>query len=249
MAGYNGSFAACYDRLTPDVNYAAMADFCLSAMQQYHPKCELALDLACGTGSLSAELAHRGIETIGVDASAEMLMTAAEKNAELNTPVLYLCQPMESLDLYGTVDLAVCTLDSINHLSGPDAVECALERLQFFVEPGGLFIFDVNTPYKHRSVLGSSTYVREAEGVFCVWQNEYSASPNDRVEITMDFFLEQGSAYRREQEHFFEYAYGREELSAMLARHHFKALGYFDGYTAAAAGEENERWVCIAKRT
>ena len=107
------------------------------------------------------QLARRGFEVIGVDASPEMLMQAAEKNMALEQPVLYLCQPLERLDLYGTVDLAVCTLDSLNHLPGKKALQKALHRLQFFVEPGGLFLFDVNTPYKHREVLGNNCFVRE----------------------------------------------------------------------------------------
>ena len=114
-------------------------------------------------------------------------MQAAEKNMALEQPVLYLCQPLERLDLYGTVDLAVCTLDSLNHLPGKKALQKALHRLQFFVEPGGLFLFDVNTPYKHREVLGNNCFVRESEALFCVWQNEYTPEEH-KVEIQMDFF-------------------------------------------------------------
>lgn len=249
MTGYNGSFAACYDRLTTDVDYAGMADFCMRMMQQHHPKCELVLDLACGTGSLSVTLARRGIETIAVDSSAEMLMEAMPKNEGLRPPVLFLCQGMEELDLYGTVDLAVSALDSVNHLSGPAALSQALHRLQYFVEPGGLFIFDANSPYKHQKVLGNSAYVREAEGVYCVWQNEYKEEPNHQVEIAMDFFSEQpDGAYQRSQEHFFEYAYTREELSSMLRQNCFEPLAFYSGYTDRPAGEQDERWVCVAKR-
>lgn len=218
-------------------------------MQEYHPKCELVLDLACGTGSLATEFARRGIETIGADASAEMLMEAMEKNAALSQPVLYLCQSMQELDLYGTVDLAVCSLDSLNHLPDLSAVEQALERLQYFVEPGGLFVFDLNTPYKHRTVLANTCYVREAEGVFCVWQNDYSEEPDHRVEISMDFFCEQpDGSYLRDQERFCEVAYSRETIQKALERHNFSVLGFFCGYSEAPAGEQDERWVCIARR-
>ena len=146
MASYKETFSAFYDALTDDVDRAKIADRCEELLAKYHPKRELVLDLCCGTGILATELAQRGFEVIGVDASPEMLMQASEKNLALSQPVLYLCQPLEQLDLYGTVDLAVCTLDSLNHLSGSRALQKALHRLQFFVEPGGLFLFDVNTP-------------------------------------------------------------------------------------------------------
>lgn len=166
MASYKETFSAYYDALTEDVDRAVIADRCEELLAQYHPKRELALDLCCGTGTLATELARRGFEVIGVDASPEMLMQAAEKNMALEQPVLYLCQPLERLDLYGTVDLAVCTLDSLNHLPGKKALQKALHRLQFFVEPGGLFLFDVNTPYKHREVLGNNCFVRRARLFF-----------------------------------------------------------------------------------
>ena len=115
MASYKETFSAYYDALTEDVDRAKIADRCEELMAQYHPKRELALDLCCGTGTLAIELARRGFEVIGVDASPEMLMQAVEKNEELRQPVLYLRQSLEQLDLYGTVDLAGCTRDSLNH--------------------------------------------------------------------------------------------------------------------------------------
>lgn len=191
MASYKETFSAYYDALTEDVDRAVIADRCEELLAQYHPKRELALDLCCGTGTLATELARRGFEVIGVDASPEMLMQAAEKNMALERPVLYLCQPLERLDLYGTVDLAVCTLDSLNHLPGKKALQKALHRLQFFVEPGGLFLFDVNTPYKHREVLGNNCFVRESEALFAYgrmniplrstrWRSRWTSSGGER---------------------------------------------------------------------
>lgn len=248
MPSYNRVFSEYYDRLTDDVDRPGMAEFCIAMMRRYHEKCELVLDLACGTGTLCAEFARRGIETIGVDASADMLSEALAKNAALEVPVLYLCQPLERLDLYGTVDLAVCTLDSLNHLKGKKALAKALHRLQYFVEPGGLFIFDMNTPYKHREILGNNTFVREAKGVYCAWQSEYTIQEN-RVELRMDLFTEQADgSYTRAQEHFCEYAYEREEICAMLSAEHFTLLAVYDGYAKRAPAGDTERWVFVAQR-
>lgn len=248
MPSYNRVFSEYYDRLTDDVDRHGMTDFCIAMMGRYHEKCELVLDLACGTGTLCTEFARRGIETIGVDASADMLSEAMEKNTGLEVPVLYLCQPLERLDLYGTVDLAVCTLDSLNHLKGKRALEKALHRLQYFVEPGGLFIFDMNTPYKHRAILGNNTFLREAKGVYCAWQSEYTIKEN-RVELRMDLFTEQADgSYTRTQEHFCEYAYEQEEIRAMLSAEHFNLLAVYDGYAERAPAGDTERWVFVAQR-
>lgn len=134
------------------------------------------------------ELAARGKEVIGVDASPEMLSQAREKSGECQPPVLYLCQEMEELDLYGTVDAAICMLDSLNHLEGEEALGQALHRLQYFVEPGGLFLFDMNTPYKHREVLGDNTFVYDTDQVYCVWQNTWSPEEG-AVDIDLDFLF------------------------------------------------------------
>lgn len=248
MASYKETFSAYYDTLTEDVDRAVIADRCEELLAQYHPKRELALDLCCGTGTLATELARRGFEVIGVDASPEMLMQAAEKNMALEQPVLYLCQPLERLDLYGTVDLAVCTLDSLNHLPGKKALQKALHRLQFFVEPGGLFLFDVNTPYKHREVLGNNCFVRESEALFCVWQNEYTPEEH-KVEIQMDFFRRgKGEQYTRDGEQFCEWAWEDKELTAMLEAEHFEVLERWGGYDRAPVMPTTQRMVYVARR-
>lgn len=248
MASYKETFSAFYDALTDDVDRAKIADRCEELLAKYHPKRELVLDLCCGTGILATELAQRGFEVIGVDASPEMLMQASEKNSALSQPVLYLCQPLEQLDLYGTVDLAVCTLDSLNHLSGSRALQKALHRLQFFVEPGGLFLFDVNTPYKHREVLGNNCFVRESEALFCIWQNEYS-SEGHKVEIQIDFFQhETGEQYTRDGEQFCEYAWEDNELTAMLEAEHFEILERWGGYDRQPVTPKTQRMVYVARR-
>ena len=248
MASYKDIFSTFYDALTADVDRGRIADFCEEMLQKYHPKRELILDLCCGTGTLAAEFSRRGYEVIGVDASPDMLMQAAEKNSGLPQPVLYLCQPLQQLDLYGTVDLAVCTLDSLNHLPGKAALKKALHRLQYFVEPGGLFIFDVNTPYKHREILGNNAFVRENEVVFCVWQNEYTPLEH-KVEIQIDFFRHTaGDGYLRDGEQFCEYAWEPEEITALLEQEHFEVLELWDGYRKHKPSGETQRLVFVSRR-
>ncbi len=215
MSGYV-DFAAFYDRLTEDVGYPQRAAYLAGLLAENGVEKGLVLDLACGTGSLTLELAKLGYEMIGVDASPDMLCAARGKCMQAGVEVLFLCQPMESLDLYGTVRAAVCTLDSLNHITQMETLREAFRRVSLFLEPGGIFVFDVNTPYKHREILGGNTFVYDLEGLYCVWQNELT-QPGDVVEITLDFFVEQeDGSYLRYGEQFAERAYSHAELLALL---------------------------------
>lgn len=249
MASYKETFSAYYDALTEDVDRAVIADRCEELLAQYHPKRELALDLCCGTGTLATELARRGFEVIGVDASPEMLMQAAEKNMALEQPVLYLCHARWN----GWTCMVRWTwqcarwIASIT-LPGKKALQKALHRLQFFVEPGGLFLFDVNTPYKHREVLGNNCFVRESEALFCVWQNEYTPEEH-KVEIQMDFFRRgKGEQYTRDGEQFCEWAWEDKELTAMLKAEHFEVLERWGGYDRVPVMPTTQRMVYVARR-
>ena len=179
MAGYE-VFASFYDRLTENVNYAAWADYLLGLFSRFQgDKPKVLLDLACGSGSLSEQLIARGVDVIGVDGSPEMLMQAQEKSAPFGDKWMLLCQDMRQLDLFGTVNGAVCMLDSLNHLTETRDLEEVFRRLGLFIEPGGLMIFDVNTPYKHQQVLGDQVFVYDEPDFYCVWQNRFLPRRNE----------------------------------------------------------------------
>ena len=133
------------------------------------------LDLACGTGSLTCRLAERGYEMIGVDQSEEMLAVAAEKGrAVQGEKPIFLHQSMQELDLYGTIDACVCCLDSVNYVTRPADLRRAFQRVHLFLMPGGVFLFDVNTPEKLRNLDGQM-FMDETDDTYCVWRAEYSA--------------------------------------------------------------------------
>ena len=142
------SFAQYYDSLTHNVEYARRADYLCTLLAHLGHAPGLTLDLACGTGSLTVELAKRGMDIYGIDGSADMLSVARQKAAESGLDLLFLCQKMQKLDLYGTVDTVICALDSINHLTLEKDVQTAFDRVSLFMNPGGWFLFDVNTVYK-----------------------------------------------------------------------------------------------------
>ena len=175
------------------------------------------LDLACGTGSLTRELSLRGYEMIGVDLSPDMLAQAAEKNrdAEGIAPI-FLCQSMDQLDLYGTIDACVCCLDSINYVTDPKKLRRAFQRVHLFLMPGGLFLFDVNTPAKLEGLDGQ-VFLDETEDAYCVWRAEYSR--RRRVcSYFMDIFRleEESGLWERGEELHEERAYTPEELTSYL---------------------------------
>ncbi len=209
---YN-AFADVYDRLMADAEYPRRIAYVEELFHRHDRMPTLLLDLACGTGSFSVAFAQKGVQVVGADPSPEMLWQAQNKALAAGVEVLFLCQAGEELDLYGTVDGAICMLDSINHITNRQALAAALARVALFLEPGRVFIFDVNTPYKHREVLADNTFVLEDEDVFCVWQN---TTEDDVTQIDIDFFCRQEDVYTRQSEQFSERAYSEQELAELL---------------------------------
>ncbi len=246
MSAYE-SLAAYYDSLTGDVPYGRFADFYELIFRRYAVRPTLVLDLACGTGTLTWELARRGYEMIGVDASPDMLAEAMEKGEEADAPVapIFLNQSMETLDLYGTVSAAVCSLDGVNYLP-PGSLGTVFERLRLFVEPGGLFIFDVNTPEKLLALDGQ-VFLDETEDVYCVWRAQLSED-GGALTYGMDVFsLRPDGAWERDFEEHTEYIHPVERLTAELTAHGFGEIRVF-GELRDEPPRVNEQRVFIAAK-
>lgn len=211
--------APWYDKLTGDVPYEDFADFYEGEFRRCGGQFSLLLDLCCGTGSLTRMLALRGYEMIGVDASVDMLMEAREKSAGLINPPLFLCQDAAELDLYGTVDAAVCSLDGMNYIPPEDLPEL-LRRLWLFIRPDGLLIFDIRTPDFLRGLDGS-IFVDDTEDVMCLWRADFYDQPPSIV-YGMDIFSRRGRLWERESEEHVEYAHEPEALKALLEQTGFR---------------------------
>ena len=186
MSDY-GDFARFYDKFTQNVDYSARARYFDAVIQKYNPNAKLLLDLACGTGSLSFELEQFGYDIVAVDNSYEMLSVAAEKRGELESSVMFLCQEMSELDLFGTIDATVCALDSINHILDENELLEVFKKVSLFSNKGAVFVFDVNTIYKHQNILANNSFVYENEDTICVWQNNI-CDDEVTVDISLDFF-------------------------------------------------------------
>ena len=216
-----GSLAAWYDQLTGDVPYDAFADFYEAEFTGCGGEFRLLLDFCCGTGTLTCEMARRGYDMIGVDASVDMLMQAREKSGVLGVAPLFLCQEAAEMDLYGTVDAAYCSLDGINYLPPEDLPEL-FHRLHLFVRPGGLVIYDVRLPEWFRSLDGQ-VFVDETEDLLCLWRADYD---RDRQALIygMDLFQRQGELWQRSEEEHVEYAHEPERLRELMEKAGFEKI-------------------------
>jgi len=241
-------FARFYDLLQSDVNYDEIAGFYSCLIKRYGKTGGTLLDLGCGTGSLSERMCEKGYDVIGVDLSSEMLSVAYNKMCEKELEIQYVCQDMTSLELYGTVDVMVSALDCLNHLDGEKAVKKTFAKAFEYLEQGGLLIFDVNTAYKHKELLGDNVYVFEQEGLFCCWQNFYNED-DDSVDICLDFFEEQeDGSHLRFSEEFTEKAYPLDSISEWLTEAGFELIGMYDGFSDTPADELCERAVFCARK-
>ncbi len=253
MSGCEGysAIAGVYDRLNSEINYARWADFlekCFERFGKTHP--EIVLDLACGTGRMSRQLAERGYDMIGVDGSADMLGEAYAQGTE---GILYLLQDMRELELYGTVGATVCCLDSLNYLLLPSELSAVFSLVHNYSDPDALFIFDVNTPYKFENIYADNAYILEDEDdegnrVYCGWQNFYDAESR-----LCDFYLsvfcegKERGAYLREDEKQTERCYTKEEIEKALTENGFELQGVFSDFDFSLPNETTERYYFIAK--
>ena len=213
------ALAASYDRLTNDVDYDAVVDFYRQILAREGVTPRTAVDLACGTGSVAVLLCKQGLQVTAVDMSEEMLTVASEKARALDKPPLFVCQPLQQLRLPRGVDLAVCALDSLDYITDPEDCAQAIKCIYRALNPGGIFIFDVNTPEKLRAMDGQ-VFLDEDDDVFCVWRGEFDEQTNI-CSYGMDLFQRKGECWERSFEEHLEYAYSREQLEDYL-----KAAGF-----------------------
>ena len=248
MSSYE-ALAGFYDRLTEDVAYEKRAAFLERLMGRSRVPVHTVLDLACGTGTMTCLLARRGYEMIAVDGSGDMLAAAREKAADLpGTPPLFLQQDMPHLDLYGTVEAAVCCLDSLNYLTRPQDVQRTFQRLGLFVQPGGVLVFDVLSPGYLRGLDGQ-VFLDEGEDVYCVWRAEY-AGRSGICTYYMDIFARrEDGLWERSVECHRERAYPVEDLTGWLEAAGFTGIRtYGDCRMSPPRADEGRIYFCAIRK-
>jgi len=230
--------AQSYDRLTNDVDYGSAVDFYYEILKREKVNPRTAVDLACGTGSVALLLAQRGLQVTAVDMSWEMLMVAQQKAADADVYPQFVCQKLQELQLPRGVDLAVCALDSIDYILDPEDCKEAIRRVYKALNPGGCFIFDVNTPDKLRAMDGQ-VFLDEDEDVYCVWRGEFDEATNI-CSYGMDLFQRQGDVWHRSFEEHKEYAYSADQLVSYLRQAGFTSIAVYADrkFAAPEAGEQ-----------
>ncbi len=244
------ALAPFYDALNGELDYAAWADFEEECFSRYREgKVHEVLDLACGTGSMALELAARGYDMVALDSSPEMLAVARERAEEagLGGEILYLCQDMCDFELYGTVDAVVCCLDSINHITEKEKLRRCFSLVHNYLIPDGLFLFDVNSPYKFRKIYGDRDYVIETEGALCAWQNDYREK-SGLCDFYISLFRErEDGSYIREDAHRRERAYSLRTLKNLLRECGFAFLSVVGDDRRSEITPETERYYIAAR--
>lgn len=234
------AFAGVYDLLNEDADYDALAQAVLERLHQAGIDSGIVADLGCGTGELTLRLAQAGYDMIAVDLSEDMLAVLREKTEELPSyNILLLHQDMTALDLYGTARAVVSTFDTLNHIGPLERLQTAITRAAFFIERGGLCIFDMNTPYKHAQVLADNTFTIEAEDGVCVWENRYDPQAS-ATEITLRVSDESETFFC---EQFTEFSYTQQQIETACAAAGLSVQEVCDGETFAPLCETSERFL------
>ena len=243
-SGYD-ALARVYEILNSDIDYSAWADFFERCFDKYlDEKPSLMLDLACGTGTMTRELAKRGYDMIGVDGSVDMLSKAYSAGGE---GILYLCQDMREFELYGTVDAAVCCLDCINHLENEEDLDKCFKLVHNYLIPDGIFIFDVNGRAKFEGTYSDNTYAMEEDGAVCIWQNSYNPKTALCDFLITVFKEDEDGRYERYDEEQRERMYTLKALRSRLGKNGFEFIGAYADYDLAPADDTSER-IYIAAR-
>ena len=234
-----GALAESYDRLTNDVDYARVVAFYMEILDRegLHPK--TAVDLACGTGSVSVLLAKHGLSVTGVDLSEDMLSVASAKTAEMDNAPLFVCQDLAQLQLPRGVDLAVCALDSLDYITDPEDCKRAIHRVYKVLNPGGCFIFDVNTPEKLRAMDGQ-VFLDEDDDVYCIWRGEFDHQTNICT-YGMDLFQRRGNTWQRSWEEHSEYAYSAQQLVGYMKKAGFTSVEVYGDRRLAPPDSTDQR--------
>ena len=264
MEAYS-EFAQVYDLFMDNIPYVEWCDYLVTLLKQHGVSDGLVLELGCGTGNMTEALKRRGYDMIGIDNSEEMLAEAIEKNMSSGTevaaaddrmsegmkdglkPALYLCQDMREFELYGTVRAIVSVCDSINYILEPEELIQVFRLVNNYLDPDGVFIFDLNTRYKYEKILGEQTIGETREDHCFIWDNYYDISSGINEYILNLFIQGEDGRYDRYEEVHYQRAYDLEEIRQLIEVSGLRWEGAYDAFTMEPVREDSERIYIIAR--
>ena len=242
-----GEFARVYDIFQDNVDYASWAGYLNDTLREYGISDGLILELGCGTGTMTELLAASGYDMIGVDNSEEMLAEAMQKRETSGHDILYLLQDMQEFELYGTVRAVISVCDSLNYLTEEQDLEHVFELVNNYLDPGGLFIFDMNTVYKYQEMIGDSTIAENREEGSFIWENTYDEESGINEYALTLFLPDADGRYEKVEEVHYQRAYPLEQIKTLLQSPGLKLLAVYDAYTRDAPRADSGRLTFIAK--
>lgn len=243
------SFASVYDTFMDNVPYREWGEYLHGLLEEHGIRDGILLDLGCGTGTMTEILAGFGYDMIGVDNSEDMLEIAMEKKEASGHDILYLLQDMREFELYGTVKAAVSVCDSLNYITEPSDLKNVFSLVNNYLDPKGIFIFDFNTDYKYREILGDRTIAEDRGECSFIWDNYYYEE--ERInEYELSLFLcedEEERLYRKYQETHYQRAYTLDEMKSCLTEAGMEFIAAYDAFTKEAPHPQSERIYVIAR--
>ena len=243
MGSYE-NFARVYDELMDNVPYEEWAQFILNLLQDRKITEGLVLELGCGTGKMMTLLGKAGFDMIGVDNSVEMLQIAREKTSQ---DFLYLLQDMREFELYGTVKAVISVCDSVNYITKKEELRKVFQLVNNYLDPEGLFIFDFNTEYKYRELIGETVIAEDREDVSFIWFNEYDEESHlNDIDLKV-FVQEEGDIYQKFQEEHIQRGYTLDEIKQLLEESGLIFLEAYEEYTMQAPQPDSGRIVVGAQ--
>lgn len=241
------SFARVYDTFMDNIPYEEWAEYLTGLLQEYKVNDGLVLELGCGTGSMTELLAEKGYDMIGADNSEEMLEIAMEKRTESGHDILYLLQDMREFELYGTVKAVVSVCDSVNYITEPEDLQEVFRLVNNYLDPKGVFVFDFNTLYKYKEILGDRTIAENREECSFIWDNYYYEDEMiNEYELSL-FIREDDDLYRKYEETHFQRAYTLDEMVKLVKSAGLEFVTAYDAFTREAPNAESERIYIVAR--
>lgn len=242
------SFAAVYDTFMDNIPYEEWGVYLKSLLKEYDVKNGLVLDLGCGTGTMTEILAEDGYDMIGIDNSEDMLEIAMEKKVESGHDILYLLQDMREFELYGTVNAVVSICDSVNYITEEEELVEVFRLVNNYLDPKGIFIFDFNTEYKYREILGDCTVAENREECSFIWDNYYYEEEKiNEYELSLFIQEEDSELYRKYEETHFQKAYTYETMRRLIEESGLEFVTAYDAFTHVKPTEKSERIYMIAR--
>lgn len=241
------SFARVYDTFMDNVPYGEWCEYVAGLLEAYEIRDGLVLDLGCGTGSLTELLAEKGYDMIGADCSEDMLEIAGEKKEKSGYDILYLLQDMRKFELYGTVRAVVSICDSMNYIMSEEELLQVFRLVNNYLDPEGIFIFDMNTIYKYRELLGDATIAENREACSFIWENSwYEEERVNEYDLTI-FEKEENGLFRKYTETHFQRAYEIKTVKRLIQEAGMEFVAVYDAFTKEAPKADSERLYFIAR--